>query len=144
MKYALSKNENLILQWSIICRLATFSLMLLSSRFVGSFDDSGQLAIVSDLKAVKSIVSTFVQWDTLHFLKVGQSGYSVEQHYAFMPGIPWTLRLGGSLPIWMLGETGFSTSYAILTMLVLVNITSVIIPLILYRSVQKQGINLEF
>ena len=130
MRNVLLRDEKRILLWSIVCRLATVALILASSRFVHPFDDSGRIAIPSDRPTLDSLVLPFVQWDTIHFLEIAQNGYTTEQQFAFMPGMPWLLRLAA---ICTHGMSAFSETWAILIIVILVNAISIVLPLLLYK-----------
>jgi hypothetical protein len=131
MQYVLRcRDEKDILKFSLICRIASVALALLSSVFVKPFDTSGLLLLEDDAGGplAARLALSFVQWDTLHFLKIAKDGYAQEQSFAFSPGVPLILRVFGKL-----FNEDFQAAQAVLCTVVLVNLISLFLPILLYR-----------
>lgn len=125
-----SRDEKAILKFSFLCRLASVTLALCSSLVVEPFDISGRL-LLDDAGGGFSarLALPFVQWDTLHFIKIAKDGYVQEQSFAFMPGVPLLLRVFARL-----FNEEFKLEQAVLCTVALVNIISLFLPILLYRS----------
>ncbi|GAA99627.1 glycosyltransferase family 76 protein [Mixia osmundae IAM 14324] len=107
----------LVASFSCAVRLTSSLVLLLASSFVPAFDDSASLVLpVGALQG-------FARWDALHFLAIGQHGYTLEQQYAFMPMLP---RLLASLD---------QPEHAILLVSCLANLASVAASVMLYSLV---------
>ncbi|GAA5898913.1 uncharacterized protein JCM6883_003469 [Sporobolomyces salmoneus] len=97
-RYGLSQLSNRpilsIISISLILRFTTTLLLLVTHRFLPSFDaDATKLS--SPL--FPSYWEAFVRWDTVYFLEIAKDGYTKEQRFAFSPGLPGILRFGGEL-----------------------------------------------
>lgn len=128
-------DESRVLRWSFLARLATLAVVATSNTFVKRFDDSSELLFPAHSPRLSDkLALPFVQWDTIHYLKIAKDGYTLEQNFAFMPGVPWTLRFFGTT-----GWTSdtFSAGQAVVGTCVLVNMISLMLPALLYRQARS-------
>lgn len=145
----LSNHERRILRWSFTVRLSTLAFMVFTSFWVRPFDQSGILSLVANTVTSgeargrttlsRTLATPFLQWDTIHFLKIAKDGYAIEQNYAFLPGAPLVLRVGGRwLPTLMqhsakIGNAGFSAPHAVILASLLATAFSSVTPLLFFR-----------
>jgi phosphatidylinositol glycan class V len=77
-----------LLLLSLFARLCSLLLIALSSR-LPLFDSSPGLV------SSGGWASALLRWDAFHFAHVADSGYIYEYEWAFFPGTPLVMRLGG-------------------------------------------------
>ncbi|CEH18157.1 Predicted Dolichyl-phosphate-mannose-protein mannosyltransferase [Ceraceosorus bombacis] len=98
-----------------------------------------------------TLATLFTRWDTTHYLTLASpdrrgaeghslngsiGGYGWEHGIAFQPALPWMLRLAGSLPLVIPGQT-WSAESAIAITSTLCALSSIACPLLLFRLGRK-------
>lgn len=146
----LAVDQTRLLKLSLVVRLASVALLVISSHLQQAFDTSHELLSFSlDPQTSHGLSAgsfkwllAFVRWDTIYFVAsaspsssttvgVHEGGYATEQSLAFQPGIVELLRIAGYVTPSMDGA--WSPTAAILVTTVLANAASVASTVLLYR-----------
>jgi len=122
---AMLPDELQVLLLALVTRLSTWTSLLVLPRYVLAFDQSaGEVLSSEDLW-----LQGLLRWDALHFERIARNGYTLEQEFAFMPALPWIMRLLGS----GFGLLSYSSGRAILWTSMLALICSVLSVVIFHR-----------
>ncbi|GLB37241.1 hypothetical protein LshimejAT787_0402920 [Lyophyllum shimeji] len=78
-----------MLHLALLTRLLTFLVLAVAHRVLPLFDASPRLAPRAGW------LQPLVRWDTLHFQAIADNGYTFENQWAFLPGVPFLMRLLG-------------------------------------------------
>lgn len=78
---------------SILIRIITLVYLYLAKFIIPTFDPQAQPFFPFHLRHYE----TFARWDTLHFIRIAKAGYTIDQELAFMPGLPFCMRILGKL-----------------------------------------------
>lgn len=83
------KDGRTVLFAAVLTRtLYLVSLLWLSGR-IPSWDKSAEALLQRQNFWMKG----FLRWDTIYFARIARQGYTREQEFAFMPGLPLLMRL---------------------------------------------------
>ena len=63
--------------------------------------DSSPLTSLHPASLSTRWISSLLRWDALHFVSVAQYGYIYEYQWAFLPGVPTVMKIGGSVSAWL-------------------------------------------
>ena len=124
----LSSETRLISQTAIGARLIACSCLWLFPRFLPAFDTSADAIIGKG-----SHLEGFVRWDTLHMILIALTGYTFEQQYAFLPGLPLLMRYSGHIIRVTIGSHVLEPWHAVLGGIILANLATVFATLVLYK-----------
>ncbi|KAG8987925.1 ER membrane glycoprotein subunit of the GPI transamidase complex-like protein [Tulasnella sp. JGI-2019a] len=91
----------------IISRLAAASLVLLCSHILPPFDTS-HLRSQSPSQTPFGLSSALLRWDSFHFSSIALHGYTQEQQFAFLPGVPFITRLFAEIGLYLASLMGLS------------------------------------
>merc|ERR1719483_1305221 len=86
---------NQITKDALISRVFILSLGSISNFLVGDLDESNDL--FWEKSTLKSLVSPFVKWDGIHFLRIAEFGYESDKMHAFFPLFPLVINVGGRI-----------------------------------------------
>lgn len=81
-----------IVKASLCARVLVVSALLVIGKTLPSFDSSS--ATLLELNQAPAYLEALVRWDTVHFVSIAQHEYQYEQQTAFMPALPFIMRLG--------------------------------------------------
>ncbi|CAG8561373.1 5700_t:CDS:2 [Funneliformis caledonium] len=92
-----NKHIYLILKFSIISRLLTWIIALISTLIVDDYDSSVDTILEGqELSIVQKIFNVsfkaFLRWDSFYFIHLSEEGYIYEQEHAFFPLLPLLAR----------------------------------------------------
>ncbi|CAI2168291.1 7545_t:CDS:2 [Funneliformis geosporum] len=92
-----NKHIYLILKFSIISRLLTWLIALISTLIVDDYDSSVDTILEGrELSIVQKIFNVsfraFLRWDSFYFIHLSEEGYIYEQEHAFFPLLPLLAR----------------------------------------------------
>ncbi|GAA6033138.1 hypothetical protein JCM8097_002964 [Rhodosporidiobolus ruineniae] len=118
---------------SLLLRISTCALLLLSHSVLPTFDPSAALLD----HPLHPLLQPFVRWDTVHFLNtaLNPSGYGAhEQSAAFTPGISLgVLKGGGTLLAWLSRRDKAGADQAVLAGILATFVATTGASLLLYR-----------
>lgn len=120
------RDSLLVFLLAILIRILTTSTLLFVPQTLPAFDKSADDLLPSSDRWIQG----FLRWDALYFTQIAQNGYTREQEFAFMPGLPYLMRLLG-----MMSEetTTPSVKAMVLTTSVLANIAAVVAAILFHR-----------
>ncbi|KAL9939792.1 hypothetical protein V8E36_001609 [Tilletia maclaganii] len=124
-----------------IASLVLLVFVLPSIRLGHPFDSSSLLLSASPPHSLglNIILEPLIRWDAVHFLDIAQRGYTLEQHFAFQPGLPAWLRLTG-----LDADQGWSASQAVLLTSLSAALASTLSPWLLYQVTRRHTASNEF
>jgi len=93
-----NKHIYLIFKLSIISRLLTWIIALISTFIIDDYDSSVDTILESQegLTIIQKIFNVsfrvFLKWDSFYFIHISEEGYIYEQEHAFFPLLPLLAR----------------------------------------------------
>src|SRR5437763_5830782 len=91
------KHTTLILKLSILSRIITWIIALISKFILDDYDSSVDVILKSQestiiQKIFNGCFRVFLRWDTFYFTHISEEGYVYEQEHAFFPLLPLLAR----------------------------------------------------
>ena len=92
-----SKHASLIFKLSILSRIITWIIAIISKFMLDDYDSSVDVILMSQestiiQKIFNSFFRVFLRWDTFYFTHISEEGYIYEQEHAFFPLLPLLAR----------------------------------------------------
>ena len=93
-----NKHINLIFKLSILSRILTWIIAVISTFIVDDYDSSvdtilkGQEDSTIIQKIFNVCFRVFLRWDSFYFTHISEEGYIYEQEHAFFPLLPLLAR----------------------------------------------------
>jgi len=95
--FSSDSNKLIIYKLSILSRVLTWIIALISTFIVDDYDSSVDIILKSQESTILQKVfnicfRVFLRWDSFYFVHISEKGYVYEQEHAFFPLLPLLAR----------------------------------------------------